>query len=476
MDDASASVVRCRNLHQFVREAWPVLEPGTELKDNWHIDAICLHLEAITFDRLNHPPRLAINIAGGFMKSLIVSVFWQAWEWSLFPHLRYFTTSYNQAYAKRDARKTRDLILSPWYQDRWPHVQLTRDGEMSFANSQRGEREAMPFASLTGGRGNRVIIDDPHSVDSAESELERYSVTRRFRESVQDRLNDPQKDAIVIVMHRLHMQDICGVIDDLQMPYEKLIIPMEYEPDRLIAPTILGWVDPRTYAGELLHPAHMPRPNVDQLKRDFGAVATASKLQQQPISREGNYFKRDWFEGKVVSLDSLPKHGWVACRHWDLAASAKSTGARTAGILMRRYPDGRFVIMSCVATQQEGDAVRRLIKQQAEIDGKRVHISLPQDPGQAGKVQAQDYIKQLAGWVVMALPETGDKPSRAEPFAAQCEAGNVYFVDGDWNEALFDELCQFPSGKWKDRVDACSGAFGYLTTQKMSTYTLANIL
>jgi len=108
--------------------------------------------------------------------------------------------------------------------------------------------------------------------------------------------------------------------------------------------------------------------------------------------------------------------------------------------------------------------VRKTIRATAEVDGKACIISLPQDPGQGGKVQAQDYVAQLAGFVVHVQPERGDgdKFQRAEPFAAQCEAGNVYLVRGEWNEAYLDELCAFPSGKLKDQVDASSGAFGRL--------------
>ncbi len=99
------------------------------------------------------------------MKSLIVSVFWPAWEWGPcgLAGLRYLTTSYKEDFVKRDARRMRDLVSSEWYRALWPHVALSRSGEISFANTATGSREGMPFASLTAGRGDRVIIDDPHS-------------------------------------------------------------------------------------------------------------------------------------------------------------------------------------------------------------------------------------------------------------------------------------------------------------------------
>jgi predicted phage terminase large subunit-like protein len=145
-----------------------------------------------------------------------------------------------------------------------------------------------------------------------------------------------------------------------------------------------------------------------------------------------------------------------------LAATKKVTAARTAGVKLGLAPDGSFIVGHVVKTQDEGQKVRTLIKGTAEIDGKDVMISLPQDPGQAGKVQAQDYVALLAGYIVKAEPETGDKATRAEPFSSQCEGGNVYLVQGEWNEDYLDELCLFPGGSFKDQVDASSGAFGRL--------------
>lgn len=129
---------------------------------------------------------------------------------------------------------------------------------------------------------------------------------------------------------------------------------------------------------------------------------------------------------------------------------------------MGRAPDGSFIVADLKAVAKEGKAVRRLIKATAETDGYLCEISLPQDPGQAGKVQAQDYVAMLAGFNARARKETGDKEMRAEPFSAQCEAGNVYLLRGPWNTEYLAELCMFPGGPRKDVADASSGAFGRL--------------
>src|SRR4051812_733378 len=226
--EAEAARIRCQSLSGFVKEAWPLLEPNALYVHGWHIDFICAHLEAITNGQL--APRLLINVPPGTMKSLLVSVFWPAWEWGPrgLPSLRYLTTSYSESYVKRDARRMRDLINSEWYQRLWS-IRLVREAEISFENTATGYREGRPFSGLTGGRGDRLIIDDPHSTETAESEAERARTTRIFRESVPLRLNDPVKSAIVIIMQRLHTNDVAGVALALGLGYVHLMLPMEFE-------------------------------------------------------------------------------------------------------------------------------------------------------------------------------------------------------------------------------------------------------
>lgn len=460
--NADAIRARCHTLAGFVREAWHVLEPNQRYVHNWHIEAICQHLEAVTDGRIN---RLLVNVPPGSMKSLLVSVMWQAWEWGPrgMRSLRYVATSFNDKPVKRDTRKARDLILSRWFQSLWPEVRLTRTGEMSFANSSTGWREGLAFASLTGYRGDRLIIDDPHSTETAESDVERENTARMFREGASDRLNSIEESAIVVIMQRLHSDDVSGQILNLKMEYCHLNLPMEFEPEAARTTTI-GFRDPRTYDGELLDPVRFGREAIEELKHVKGPYAWSGQYQQRPVPREGGMFKFEWFEDRIAN-QAPPGTRW--CRHWDLAATRKLTAARTAGVKLGRAPDGSYWVGHVALTQDEGPEVRRLIKTTAQLDGYEVEISLPQDPGQAGKVQARDMIVMLEGFIARSAPETGDKATRAEPFSAQCEARNVWLVAGPWNQDYLDELCMFPNGSFKDQVDATSGAFGRLARPGM---------
>lgn len=458
--DAEGIRARCSTLAGFVREAWHVLQPETDYVHGWHIDAICQHLEAISSGRIN---RLLINVPPGTMKSLLVSVFWPAWEWGPLgkPGLSYLTTSYSEGYVKRDSRRMRDLVSSDWYRALWP-VQLTRAGEISFENTARGFREGKPFASLTGGRGDRVIIDDPHSTETAESPAERESTTRIFRESVPTRLNDAQRSAIVVIMQRLHESDVSGQILALKLGYEHLMLPMEFEPERACA-TSIGFADPRTYEGELLFPERFPRDTVERDKVPMGSYAVAGQFQQRPAPREGGIFKRHWFEIVPAAPAGVR---WV--RGWDLAASKKKVGsnsasgpAYTAGVKLGVL-NGTYYVGHSVRERGSPADVDRLIRNTAASDGYHCKISIPQDPGQAAKGQVMAFAKMLAGYDVRFSPETGDKESRANPVSAQAEAGNVKIIKGAWNEPFLEELALFPGGTFKDQTDALSRAFSEL--------------
>lgn len=453
-EDFFAIRARCQTLAGFVREAWPVLEPTAAYIHNWHIDAICDHLEAVTDGRIN---RLLINVPPGSMKSLLVSVLWPAWEWSIGRRsTRYLTTSFAEDSVKRDTRKHRDLILSEWYRALWPEVILTRTGETSFANKDTGTREGVPFGSLTSKRGDRLIIDDPHSVNTAESEAERATTVRLFREGATNRLNDQEKSAIVVVMQRLHERDISGAILSLGMGYEHLMLPMEFEAGRN-PQTRIGFVDPRRAEGELLDPTRFPRTVVEDLKRDMGSYAFAGQYQQRPAPRDGGMFKRSWFE----IVDAIPNTCGQRVRAWDLGAT-ESGGDPSAGVKLTIDGSGVFYVED-VRRAQEGPAgVERMVKVTATQDGVDTRIRIPQDPGQAGKAQAATLIKLLAGYDVKAVPPTGSKEVRAMPAAAQAEAGNVKLVRAPWNEPFIEEMCNFPTGAHDDQVDAFADALNEL--------------
>lgn len=405
-----------------------------------------------------------MNVPPGCMKSLLTGVIFPAWEWGprALPSLRYLGTSHKEPLAIRDNMKCRRLIQSEWYQDRWP-VKLTSDQneKKKFENNKTGFREAMAFTSMTGSRGDRVLLDDPLSVDGANSDADRMTAEITFTESLPTRLNNA-KSAKIVIMQRLHERDTSGIILAKELGYVHLCLPMEFEAERRCV-TMLGFRDPRTEDGELLFPERFSREQVEGLKKVMGSYATAGQFQQRPAPREGGMFKRSWF----TFIPAVPI-GTRMARGWDLAASIEKTSAYSAGCKLGKQPNGRILIADCRRDRLTAGGVEKLIVNTAAMDGKECRISLPQDPGQAGKAQAQYLVRQLMGYIVKASLETGDKATRAEPLAAQAEAGNVDILKtGDpardaWIEPFLDELCVFPMGQYKDQTDAATRAFGEL--------------
>ena len=246
----------------------------------WLVEAVADHLQAVTFGMIT---RLLINVPPVSMKSLLVNVFFPAWEWGPrgLTSYRYISTSFAEAAVVRDVRKMRMLVTSDWYRRHWPHVELVRAGELSFENTLTGTRDGVAFGSLVGRRGDRLLIDDPHSVEKAESAVDREKATRRFREGAVNRLNDQAKSAIVVIMQRLHEADISGVIQEHMPDYVQLVLPMEYESGRHCE-TEIGFSDPRRSDGELLFPERWARPEIENLKRDMDKWAWCTP-QETPI-------------------------------------------------------------------------------------------------------------------------------------------------------------------------------------------------
>jgi predicted phage terminase large subunit-like protein len=287
-----------------------------------------------------------------------------------------------------------------------------------------------------------------------ESEAERLRATRIFRESVTSRLNDPVHDAIIVIMHRLHPKDVCGVIETQGLDYVKLVLPMEYDPKTAV--TTPYYADPRTKPGELLCPERLPRAVIEKNKAELGNHAYATQYQQRAQAREGGMFKRHWFQ----VVNAVPSEATRKVRCWDRAATvATDTNDPdwTVGVKMSTYK-GKFYVEDVIRFRDSAHKVRAAITATASQDGEDCPIVIPKEPAQAGKDQAQSTIAENAGYDIHAERESGKKHVRAEPFSAQCEAGNVYLVRANWNEDYIDELCAFPQGH-DDQVDATSGAF-----------------
>ncbi len=490
-----------QSLINFMKLGWAALEPGVDFVPNWGVAAVCDHLEAVTSGQIR---RLLINVPPGCTKSMTTNVFWPAWEWGpkALAHYRYISFAHEVNLATRDNVRCRNLINSEWYQDKWGDnftFRKDQNGKEYYENTQTGFRQSCAANALTGRRGDRVIADDPHSVEGAESDAKREEMLRVFSETVPTRLNKPAESAIVVIMQRIHERDVSGHILAKELGYEHLMLPMRFEEDRrcfsVVPPTYmdnpkpvevwydksnLTWsqdekptnddelkveerynIDIRENDGDLLDPTRFPETAVAELETALsswgGTYPIAGQLQQRPVPRGGGMFKKDDFK----FVDTIKGLNGSFVRGWDLAASDTKKSPWTVGAKLFKCTDGRIIIVDVARFRKTPGAVEQAIQNVCEQDGMgRATQDFPQDPGQAGKVQSANYGKLLHGHIVRTSPESGDKLKRAEPFAAQVELGNVYLLRGEWNDTFLNEAQSFPNGVYKDQIDACSRAYG----------------
>ena len=440
-----------RSLSDFVRRAWHVLEPGQPYVHGWHVEAICEHLEAVTRGDIT---RLLINIPPGTMKSTLVSVFWPAWEWGPkgMPHMRVVGASHEQGLAIRDTLKMRRLVTSDWYQSLWP-IALAGDQNQKtyYENADIGFRQACAVASMTGRRGDRVIWDDPHSVEDAHSTTALATATRVFRETLPTRLNNPDSSAIIVVMQRLHNLDVAGIILSEQFDYVHLCLPMEYEPAAHCT-TSTGFTDPRTVEGELLFPGRFPREVVDRDKRILGSYAVAGQFQQRPSPKGGGVFRDEWWRYYTV----LPRLQWRAI-YGDTAMKVKTQNDWSVFQCWGRSHTGQAVIIDQIRGKWE--APELLVKARGFWNK---HKAVGPEYGALRALKVEDkasgtgLIQTLKreGIPIIGIPRDIDKVTRAGDASPLIESGNVLLPENaPWLSDYTAEFSAFPNGANDDQID-----------------------
>ena len=470
-----------------MRQAWPVLEPETPFVDGPHVHAVCDHLQAVAEGRVGN---LIVNIPPGHAKSLLTAVFWPAWVWIDHPEARWLFSSYREPLATRDSVKCRRLIESDWYQARWGNrYQLTSDQNQKhrFENTRTGYRVVVPMSAGTGERGDYVVVDDPHSVDQADSDKERQSAIEWWNGAMATRLNNLSTGHKIVIMQRLHESDLTG---DLlgKGGYDVLCLPAEFEPDRRCA-TSIGWSDPREECGELLWPEKVNRAALESLKVTLGSYRYAAQYQQRPAPAEGGLFKRVWWrywgpahlrlppvpvrmpDGEIRKIPAipLPQQFDQVLQSWDLAFKDLATSDYVVGQVWGAVGADRFLLdqrRDRLDMPRTVEAIRNISDKWPQAAAKLVE---DRANGPAVIASLQHEISGL-----IAVNPEGGKISRAAAVSPQIEAGNVYLPHPDvapWVEGLMEECAGFPYAAHDDQVDALTQALNRLYRLNSAIYT-----
>src|SRR5215475_9176043 len=511
-----------QSLLKFLECGWRTIDPA-RFVSSWHLEAIAEHLQAVTDGQIQ---RLVINVPPRSSKSSLCSVAWPAWTWAQAqrgplsgPQVQFLSTSYAYNLSLRDSVKTRRLIQSPWYQAHWGgRFQLTSDVNTKhrFENDRGGYRLATSVDGMvTGEGGDIILVDDPHRAGrDAESEVVRENTLVWWDEVMSTRLNDIAKGAFVIIMQRLHMEDLTGHVLSKSSGYTHSMLPMEYDSSRHCITYVKGekfWEEPRQEDGELLDEVRFSAQYVENLKKDLGSYAAAGQLQQAPSPRGGGHIKDDWWrhwtekaypqcEFVCASLDTayteksendfsclsvwgvfranpenviplaLARQGPEAIENWYLAQSAKV-------ILLYQwmerlnFPDlVRKVMETCTLTPSPLVKAKHRFKiDRLLIENKAAGISVAQE------LARQFSFADQFGVDLIDPRKFGDKLSRLLSVQHLFETGVVYVPwpmndDGtaerphgyEWVEAAMDQVGVFPRGKHDDFVDSCSMALRWL--------------
>lgn len=463
-------LVKRKGLKEFVRLAWPIIEPSEPLVWNWHLDAICDHVQAMYKGELL---RILITVPPGTMKSLICSVFAPAWSWTWKPEEKSLFCSYSETLSMRDSLRTRRIIESNWYKERWGGLFQLRDDQNTktkFENTQTGIRITTSVGgTVTGERGNNITCDDLLSAQNAESPAYRKEASNFFWEVLPSRFNDLRTGRMCVIMQRLHSSDPAGEILEKEKNklledrrWEHLNLPLEYEPTTHV--TSLGFKDPRTVEGESLHPERFTAKVIAQLKEDLGSYAYNGQYQQRPIPREGGLIKESWlrtrFSEKYLTYENLiKKKPFLIVQSADCASKAKEHNDPTVIGTFAVFKDQKNYWAECWDVFRKRvefpEGIRRFKDLGAAWQPNFVLIE-DKDSGQQYSQQLQED-QDYKFKIIKMDPEGLDKFTRMSAESTFIEKGNLHLPEtAPFNASYITELTTFPSSDHDDQVDMTS--------------------
>ena len=476
----------------FIKRAWSHLRPEDVYVHNWHIDAVAERLEAISRGEIY---RLQVWLPPGAMKSLSISVFWPAWEWTTKPNMRYWGASYETRFAGRIAALSRDLMMSDWYQERWAEMfKFVRDAEGYFSNDRGGTRLATaPESTGSGEHGHRILIDDPINAKEADAtSMITLSTTNAWYDGtvVTRGLDIGFKHARVLIMQRLHPNDLAEHLIDLDGStrdggeWEILCLPERYEPKHpFVWPN-----DPRTEEGELLWPAQRDEKASTSLAASLTPHRAAGQLQQRPSAKEGDILKTAWwrfYDPRIRSNEEwseLPKFSMVVmsldCPQKD-KESNDNVAIQTWGI----HGVQRYLLDLRLAKMSYPLAKRTTIEmaQWARRTWPRArHQILIENTGYGSELIV-DLKMEFTGVTKVSPQHDGDKVMRADAASDSLSSGHC-FVPGygpPWRlliydagstpadiASMIDNFSRFPNAVHDDDVDSWSQVINWLRNKQ----------
>ena len=430
----------------FLSRAFAELHPGERLHPAWPLEAIAARLHAIDRDR---GARLIVNLPPRSLKSITVSVAWVAWMLGRDPRLKFVCASYANELSEKHARDCRRLMQAPWYQSVFPRTRLGRVASHDLVTTAGGGRYSTSVdGSLTGLGGDIIIVDDPLKPGEAPSASARAAVKEWYSSTLQSRLNDKRTGSIIVVMQRLHEDDLSGHLIDAE-GWDHLRLPAIAEEEETI-PLLHGRVHHRR-SGEVLDPDREPREVLEGLQHALGSALFAAQYQQAPVPAAGLSIRREW----LTPYDEAPDKsgGDQIVQSWDCAS--KDGVNNDWSVCVTALVRGRKIYVLDVfrAKLQFPDLRRNAIRLARDYEADTLLI----EDTASGAQLIQVLRKDGPAGVARPIAETprGDKASRVAGATSRFENGEVLLPrEAPWLADFQRELLGFPTARHDDQVDA----------------------
>jgi predicted phage terminase large subunit-like protein len=436
------------DLQFFIHKTFSTVSPGDTYRRNWHIDAIAHRLMLV---HTGQSQRLLITQPPRSLKSICVSIAYVAWLLGHDPSRRIIVASYSGEFAAELHRQFRLVIGSDWYRTLFPNTRWKKETESDLITTKGGGRFATSVGGTLTGRGaDLIIVDDPLNANEALSERARRRVIEWYGGSLVSRLNDKRTGVIIVVMQRLHEDDLAGHLlesggwDHLTIP----AIATEYEAIQL--PHGKAFV---RRPGDVLHPERESIATLDSIKAEIGSLLFSAQYQQQPVPVEGNLVRRDWFRW-FDQQPALPIHAKVV-QSWDIATTVGANNDYSVCTTWLIIKNDFYLLDVLRARLSYPDLRRKVMEMAARHQANSILI---EDAG-PGMVLLQDLRLETRLNMIRPIgvnPE-GSKQDRFAAQSAKIEAGQVHLPrEAPWLPEFLHELLAFPNARHDDQVDSVS--------------------
>ena len=461
------------SFYEFTLDAFKTIHNGQELTPNWHIKYLCDRLQKEAYRVVSGEPRkkhLLINVPPRTLKSELVNVFFSVYCWILKDSIQFISSSYSSSLSITLSTQARRLIESDWFINHFPGVQLSKDENTKsrYTNTNSGLRYCTSTGGTVTGMGaDIIVIDDPQNPQLARSEVERENANRFFNETLRSRLNNPDKGVFIVIMQRLHENDLTGMLLEKE-PYNWEHICLPAEVSEYVKPLSLK----ENYVDGLLFPERLSHTTLNSFKIGLGSYGYSGQYSQIPSPSEGGIFKGEWFN----IIKNLPENINPDLLKWDFYLDTAYTNKQdndATALLCAAFHNNELYIKEVKAVRLEFPELIKEILTFTSLNGYNNRSRIYVEPKASGKSIVQ-MLKRSTGLNIMEdKPPTQDKISRANSISAFVESGRVNLLDGRYIDDFLNELKAFPNALHDDMVDVLIMAIDRNTNRRKKVRAIA---